>query len=137
MVSNLCYCVLKLYTPSIGLKLMILNIGIFWTWGGGGGGGGFKPDISLAIIGTEGAYPYTQDIMALDSQPAAKSFGIDQHLGAIVSPLHLPAWERRLAKHPDREYAHYILRGIEYGFHIGVNQARVFKSAKKDMLSAQ
>ena len=75
--------------------------------------------------------------MALNSQPVTTTIGVDHRLRAIASPLQLPAWRRRLAKHPDGDYAHYILQGIEHGFRIGVDQSRVFKSAKKNMLSAQ
>ena len=42
-----------------------------------------------------------------------------------------------MEKHPDQDYVKYILSGIEHGFHIGVDDAREFKSATYNMLSAR
>ena len=47
------------------------------------------------------------------------------------------AWKEKLAKHPDREYAQYILQGIEQGFHTGVDSTRALTSAKQNMRSAK
>ena len=61
----------------------------------------------------------------------------DQRLARVATPLILEAWKQKLEKHQDREYAGYILKGIEYGFHIGIEDTRVFTSAKQNMLSAK
>ena len=61
---------------------------------------------------------------------------MDWRLAEVVTPLILSAWKQKLERHPDKEYASYILRGIEQGFHIGVEETRVFLSAKKNMQSA-
>ena len=87
--------------------------------------------------GRDGRYIYTQDLMALKSRSNCKTVSPDHRLTPMSSPLHLPAWKRWLQNHPDMEYVQYILQGIEQGFHIGIDQARIFTSAKKNMQSAQ
>ena len=61
----------------------------------------------------------------------------DHWISGLSTPLHLLAWRRRLGTHPDKDYVNYILNGIEYGFRIGVDDTRVFKSAGQNMLSAK
>ncbi len=36
-------------------------------------------------------------------------------------PLVAEVWQHLLAEHPDREFAGYILRGIQAGFRVGFN----------------
>ena len=55
----------------------------------------------------------------------------------ITTPLVLSAWKKKLAQHPDKEYVEYILSGIEHGFRIGVDDCRVFTSAKTNMQSSR
>ena len=42
-------------------------------------------------------------------------------LSEVSSPLLscLPAWQARLARHPDQAFTNYILSGIQYGFRKG------------------
>ena len=45
--------------------------------------------------------------------------------------------EVKVKNHPDQDYVCLLMKGIEEGFRIGVGPDRVFKSAKKNMLSAE
>jgi len=38
-----------------------------------------------------------------------------------VTPLGAKTWEDALAKHQDKEFCYYIIRGIQQDFHIGFN----------------
>jgi hypothetical protein len=62
---------------------------------------------------------------------------VDFRLGEVRTPLVQRAWKEKLAKHPDREYADYIVRGIEEGFRTGVDSTRPMTPASRNMLSAQ
>ena len=55
---------------------------------------------------------------------------------SIVNSIVLAHVGRKLEKHPDQDYVKHILSGIEYGFCVGVDDAREFKSATQNMLSA-
>ena len=54
-----------------------------------------------------------------------------------ATPLHLPAWQRALAAHPDSTFASYILNGIAKGFHIGADRAVHLVPGHRNMLSVQ
>ena len=62
---------------------------------------------------------------------------MDFRIAEIKTPLVLQAWKEKLARHPDREYAEYILKGIEEGFRTGVDSRRSMTSSRRNMLSAQ
>ena len=85
----------------------------------------------------DGCYHYTQDLMTLNSHAYSTASSVDQQISVLSTPLSLPAWRRKLEKHPDQDYVKYILSGIEYGFRIGVDEPREFKSAIQNMLSAR
>ena len=57
-------------------------------------------------------------------------------LAVVRTPLNLATWSRNLRRHPDSDFAQYILRGLECGFQIGVNEARTFRSSSQNMRSA-
>ena len=77
-------------------------------------------------------YHYTGDLLALEGvappPPAA--------YGRAISSLHLSAWQTGLATFPDRVFAAYLLRGIEYGFRIGVPAEFKGRHAKRNLRSA-
>ena len=73
--------------------------------------------------------------MASRITPGAKS--ADWRLAQTVTPLRLSAWKSKLKNHPDQDYVCFLLKGIEEGFRIGVDPDRVFKCAKRNMLSAE
>ena len=62
---------------------------------------------------------------------------VDFRIAEIKTPLVLQAWKEKLARHPDREYAEYILKEIEEGFCTGVDSRRSMTSSRRNMLSAQ
>jgi len=85
--------------------------------------------------GTDGAYLYTRDLMELDGK-RCHSGPLDSRLSRVHTPLNVDAWKRRLDTHPDKDYARYILSGIEKGFRIGLANSQPLKSATKNMLCA-
>ena len=54
----------------------------------------------------------------------------------IATPLNLQAWRTALSDHPDRQFASYILSGIENGFKVGFNRDQPLHSVSKNCLSA-
>ena len=82
-----------------------------------------------------GNYRYTPDLLRLGTGKAYGTAG-DTRLASLSTPLNLAAWTYKLRKHPDKEFAQYILDGVKHGFSIGVNESATFTSAKKNMLSA-
>ena len=53
-----------------------------------------------------------------------------------ASPLHLEAWRRSLTSFPDRSFTNYLLRGIQFGFHIGVPPGFRGKPVPRNLQSA-
>ena len=97
---------------------------------------GFKNIVLVIISGPDGKYKYTAHLRQLANAPSAHS-PVDPRLGVVRTPLVLQAWRQALSHHPDREYAEYILKGIEEGFHTGVDSTRVIRPAKQNMQSAR
>ena len=81
-----------------------------------------------------GMYAYTHDLMELSAN--VQKGPTDHRMGSITTPLKLLAWKRMLQHHPDHDFVHYILLGIERGFQIRVNRSKGLTSAKKNMQSA-
>lgn len=65
------------------------------------------------------------------------SAACDSRLLKVATPLHVAQRQQRLGYHPDAEFGGYILRGIEFGFHIGVREGWHLQSAQKNMQSAR
>ena len=87
--------------------------------------------------GKDGTYIYTKDLLELEyTSQKEQSSSVDLRLSGTQTPLRLPAWSKKLQQHPDKDFASYILRGIEKGFHIGVNPGVSLKSATRNMQSA-
>ena len=79
---------------------------------------------------------YMQDLLKLSSSCHHASSAIDSRLQAISSPLCLAQWQQRLRAHPDADFSQYILQGLEFGFHIGVQEGAQLQPARKNMQSA-
>lgn len=62
---------------------------------------------------------------------------VDMCLAQVSTPLRGHVWESALAMHPDRDFAQYIVSGLKYGFHIGVNPNCTLSGAKANMVSAR
>ena len=61
-----------------------------------------------------------------------------QGIQAIVTPLCGEAWARELRGHPDKDYAAFIVRGIQNGFKISFDySSNSCASAGRNMASAR
>ena len=78
---------------------------------------------------------YTKDLMSLNTH--ANRMAADSCFASIKTPLNRQAWTKNLSKHPDKDYVHYLLNGIEHGFQIGADESYPFRSAGQNMLSAK
>ena len=45
--------------------------------------------------------------------------------------LKVTVWKEKLWKHPDQDFAHFIVTGIEQGSRIGINEFTTFVAAKR------
>ena len=57
-------------------------------------------------------------------------------MATVKTPLKLAAWQKKLQNHPDKDYCKYILKGIEKGLCLGVDESASFTSTQ-NMLSAK
>ena len=66
-------------------------------------------------------YEYSQHLLELDKcRPAEASCStLLEKLRHIESPIRVRVWKQSLSEHPDQQFAHYILKGLEEGFRIG------------------
>ena len=62
---------------------------------------------------------------------------LDPRTVEVHTPLNIPAWRACLSTHPDEDFAHYILHGLQHGFHIGATCPLQLKSAKTNMATAK
>ena len=83
-----------------------------------------------------GTGTYMSNLLQLDSRGKQESGSVYSRLAPLATPLILPAWQRKLSKHPDKEFTAYVLNGIEQGFRIGVEVDKQFQSARRNMQSA-
>ena len=83
-----------------------------------------------------GLYPYTADLLQLDSQLPEQLEQVDPRLLRVDTPLQFAEWEALLNGHPDREFVGYIVRGLRQGFRVGFNRSQKLSSAKRNMRSA-
>ena len=89
----------------------------------------------VACIAGSTTYPYTRDLMRLQSCTSLPPSHVELFEGGRT-PLILAAWEAALARHPDRDFAAYICSGIRFGFRIGFVRGRSLKSASANMFSS-
>ena len=68
---------------------------------------------------------YTRDLLALDRARPRELRSVHHDLLRVRSPLseRLPRWHTALAGHPDRDFVHYVLHGLETGFRVGFDHA--------------
>ena len=55
---------------------------------------------------------------------------------ALSSPLRPDNWDNALATMPDRPFVHFLIRGIRWGFRIGVTAGASYKAAARNLKSA-
>ena len=84
-----------------------------------------------------GEYIYMQDLGDLDARRPLKDPTIPAGVGVVNSTLVASEWEAVLASHPDREFAAFVVRGIQEGFRIGFDYRRQSgQKASRNMRSA-
>ena len=85
-----------------------------------------------------GNNPYTLQLLELDSCTPLHARRVPETLAQVSTPLMIPAWERALSNHPDRDFVSYILAGIRCGFRIGFAYSlHTCQSTKRNMQSAK
>lgn len=82
-------------------------------------------------------YPYTEDLLALESRRPPPSHSVPEWLSQIVTPLRPHAWAAALASHPDRRLRDYICQGITQGFRVGFDHTVSCKPAGRNMPSTK
>ena len=85
-----------------------------------------------------GRYRYTAKLLQLDRCRPSTARPVLAAMAGVKSPLSLSlrAWRERLRSHPDREFAEYVLSGLEHGFRIGFDYQTRLSSARQNMPSA-
>ena len=83
-------------------------------------------------------YMYMEDLLELNRRVPSDVMTLPEGVNTIATPLCWEAWARELQSHPDREFAEYIVGGIQHGFRIGFDyQAHRCSSASRNMMSAR
>ena len=90
----------------------------------------------LLPVGWDQLYPYTADLLCLDSCRRPQPAPLPSELSVVSTPLVVPAWEAALRGHPDWAFIQYLLDGLTQGFRIGFNRAHPLRSASTNMGSA-
>ena len=89
------------------------------------------------LIDSGGHYRYTQDLLKLDRCVPSAMNVLPPQLETVVTPLRRLAWAQELRRHPDTDFAEFILKGLEHGFRIGFEyRDHRCLSAKRNMQSA-
>ena len=84
-----------------------------------------------------GSYLYMADLRKLDACRLAGDTPIPAEQRAISTPLQGVVWEEELRAHPDREFVHFLVRGLLHSFRIGFQHGKhSCVSARRKMISA-
>ena len=78
-----------------------------------------------------------QKLLALEDQKAPVPRGLLGQLAEIQTPLRAQAWREGLQNHPDKQFAEFVVRGIEQGFCIGFNRKESLKPNATNLFSAR
>ena len=70
-----------------------------------------------------GEVSYTQQLLLLYQCQGQST--VPKELEIVRSPLVLSEWHTLLQSHPDKQFVHYILTGIEKGVRIGFSDTEV------------
>ena len=77
-------------------------------------------------------------VQALDSCRPSQQLSLPDELHVITIPLRVSAWEEAPSKHPDKQFAKYVVSGLKNGFHIGFDHIMSkLTSSQNNMLSAK
>ena len=96
---------------------------------------GLRGTLGLCILGNQ-ANPYTHDLLVFQRAVPSIDYVIPSLLSHVQTPLNVPVWEAKLASHPDRLFAEYVMNGLSSGFRVGYDYSRPHLSAKSNMKSA-
>ena len=91
----------------------------------------------MDCIGADGRYMYTEDLLKLSCGGHCRPAGVAPCLRVISTPLNIAQWRLRLQNHPDHDFSHWLLDGIEGGFHIGMQEGSQLRPAERNMQSAR
>ena len=85
-----------------------------------------------------GMYTYTVDLLVLSRNKHDGPDAAHPRLQDVCSPLsfRLDHWHRALAGHPHRAFIHYVLDGLQNGFHIGYSARNQLSPATSNLHSA-
>ena len=89
----------------------------------------------LCAAGWDLLYPYTSDLMCLNSYRPPPGL-VPANLTVINTPLSVGMWALALQPHPDQAFTRYVLEGLCHGFRIGFNRGMPLRSAQANMRSA-
>ena len=59
-------------------------------------------------------YMYMEDLLELNRRVPSDVVTLPEGVNMIATPLCWEAWARELQSHPDREFAEYIVGGIQH-----------------------
>ena len=83
------------------------------------------------------SYSYRGDLCKLDACRPPGDTPIPAELRVISTPLRSAVWEEELQAPPDREFAQFLVRGLNDGFRIGFQYGtHSCVAARRDMISA-
>ena len=80
-----------------------------------------------------GAYPYTSDLLTLESYQIPTAANLQAPFSSFTTPIH--EWEPILRSHPDKLFAQFLERGLTHGFRIGFDRSKPLKPAKQNLSS--
>ena len=84
----------------------------------------------------EGPNEYTADLVALESRVSPAQSTVPPFLSTVSTPAKISIWEVRLAGHPDRTFANYVINGLNSRFRIGYDYASTRRSVTRNVKSA-
>ena len=76
-------------------------------------------------------YMYMEDLVTLEFSHSTP-LPLPPKLLQIRTPLKQDAWASALASHPDRVFSHYLVQGVQNGFHIGSQSQSKRKQAQRN-----
>ena len=79
-----------------------------------------------------GVYQYTRDLLQLE---AVTSVPLVEGV-SVEGVLPFPIWDHYLRSHPDRDYADFLRRGIQWGLKIGFDCSHKLRPPKRNYESS-
>ena len=95
-----------------------------------------EPDIHPPVAVHAYEYPYTDDLLQLDSFCNPIQIQLPVEARKITTPLRAAMWQALLQDHPDRRFVQCIVAGITQGFRIGFRRDHTCRKAAGNMRSA-